>query len=203
MSKVFISYRRDDSGVTADRIYDSLVSYFGRHFIFEDVSTIPYGARFPQFIDEMLRQASVALVVIGPRWLDITTADGKRRLDDPNDWVRIEVETALRHNLTIIPVLVEGAHMPHANQLPESLRPLAQLNALPVRRAPDYQIDMARLTQEVERHIVGSSLSSPVAAQYIPKGADNEQRVEWVVIAFAVATFAIIAAAGIFYLVTH
>jgi hypothetical protein len=201
VSKVFISYRRDDSGATADHIYDSLVGYFGRPFVFEDVNTIPYGEHFPQFIDGVLQRASLALVIVGPRWADIADTVGRRRLDDPNDWVRIEVETALRHHLTIIPVLVEGAQMPHATQLPESLRPLTQMNALPVRRAPDYQSDVARLTKEVERHVVGASLSSPIPAQYMPKDAFAASCRAWAV--FLVIAVAIIATAGLFILVSH
>src|SRR5260370_24118317 len=107
MAKVFISYRRADSASICGRIYDRLVAKFGRKNVFKDVDDIPAGVNFGTHIQESLRQCSVALVVIGQRWLATPAPDEGRRLDDPKDWVRIEVETAFSLGLTLIPLLVE------------------------------------------------------------------------------------------------
>jgi TIR domain-containing protein len=200
MSQIFISYRRDDSGTTADRIYDSLVAYFGRNFLFKDVNSIPYGARFPQFIDDTLKDCRVVLAIIGPRWLEMATSDGARRLDDPADWVRVEVETALRRNVTIIPVLVEGAQMPGANRLPESMRPLAEMNALQVRRDPDYHTDMMRLIQTMERQVIGSAQASAEAAKYAPKDTISRQYLIWGLVALAILLICSLVAGASFLL---
>jgi hypothetical protein len=154
---IFISYRRADSASISGRIYDRLVAKYGRSNVFKDVDNIPPGVRFGTYIQNSLRQCAVALVVIGPRWLDVPTADGRRRLDDPTDWVRIEVETALALGLTVIPVLVEGALMPKAAELPVSLQVLAQINSIVVRYDPDFAHDMERLIAGLERLLANAA----------------------------------------------
>jgi hypothetical protein len=151
MAKVFISYRRTDSATFSGRIYDRLAAKFGRKEIFKDVDDIPPGVNFADYIQTALRQCSVALAVIGPRWLGASTADGARRLDDTGDFVRLEIETALGLGLIVIPVLVEDARMPSAAELPEALRPLALINAVGVRNDPDFSRDMERLIAAVDR----------------------------------------------------
>ncbi len=116
-----------------------------------DVDDIPAGVNFGTYIQESLRQCAVMLVIIGQQWLDTQAADGGRRLDDPKDWVRIEVETALSLGLTIIPLLVEGVRVPKAADLPASLQELAQINSLNVRDDPDFTRDMERVIGAVER----------------------------------------------------
>ena len=150
MAKVFISYRRADSAASSGRIYDRMVVRFKRRNIFKDVDNIPAGVDFGAYIQQSLRQCAVMLVVIGPHWLDTRATDGSRRLDDPADSVRIEIETALRLGLTVIPLLVEGAPIPAADQLPASLREVARLNALPVRNDPDFARDMERVIAAVQ-----------------------------------------------------
>ena len=150
MAKVFISYRRADSAASSGRIYDRMVVRFKRRNIFKDVDNIPAGVDFGAYIQQSLRQCAVMLVVIGPHWLDTRATDGSRRLDDPADSVRIEIETALRLGLTVIPLLVEGAPIPVADQLPASLREVARLNALPVRNDPDFAHDMERVIAAVQ-----------------------------------------------------
>lgn len=151
MAKIFISYRRADSATFSGRIYDRLIARFGRRQVFKDVDDIPAGAKFAQYIQDALRDCAVALVVIGPGWLDARDTQGRRRLDDPADYVRLEIETALNLGLTVIPLLVDGARMPGGDEAPEALRPLAQLNALPVRNDPDFARDMERAIEGVER----------------------------------------------------
>lgn len=150
MAKVFISYRRTDSAPYTGRIYDRLVAKFGRKNVFKDVDDIPPGVNFATYIQDSLRQCGVELVVIGRDWLDSRDANGNRRLDDAYDFVRIEIETALRLGLTIIPILLEGTSMPPAAQLPESLRPLALINGIVVRNDPDFSRDMERVIMAVE-----------------------------------------------------
>jgi|GEM_PF-2239205 hypothetical protein len=143
--KVFISYRRDDSAVMCGSIYDRLAEIFGVDTVFKDVDMIPVGTNFEKFISSTLEQCVAQVVVIGPRWVSIALPDGQRRLDDPRDFVRLEVESALRLGIHVIPVLVQGAQLPTADELPESLRPLADLTPITVRYAPDFDSDMRNL----------------------------------------------------------
>lgn len=151
MAKIFMSYRRADSAAISGRIYDRLVARFKRRNVFKDVDTIPAGVNFGDYIHQAIQECAVALVVIGHGWLDARAEDGTRRLDDPADWVRAEIETALTLGVPIIPLLVEGAEMPHATNLPESLRPLVTLNSLPVRNDPDFAHDMERVLAAVDQ----------------------------------------------------
>jgi hypothetical protein len=142
--KLFISYRRDDSASAAGRIYDRLAAYFGRDAIFKDVDNIPVGQNFEQIIVNALQQSAVTLVLIGPQWATVANDRG-RRLDDPQDPVRIEVETALRRGGPVIPLFVEGAAAPNVATLPPSIRPLFAQNALQARNDPWFDGDMSQL----------------------------------------------------------
>lgn len=130
MSSIFISYRRDDASGQAGRLFDRLTARFGADAVFMDVSDLQPGQDFVSEIARALRTTDVLLAVIGPQWAGAVGDAGRRRLDDPDDFVRREVETALRRGARTIPVLVRGARMPGAAALPESLRPLARLQAI-------------------------------------------------------------------------
>src|SRR5438105_12905308 len=106
MRGVFISYRRTDSGGYAGRIFDRLVEEFGKDRVFRDVDTIDGGTRFRDEIAKQLDTCKVVLVVIGPTWVDARDELGRHRLENAEDWVRIEVSTALGHNVCVIPVTV-------------------------------------------------------------------------------------------------
>ncbi|MGH2505208.1 MAG: toll/interleukin-1 receptor domain-containing protein, partial [Ktedonobacterales bacterium] len=147
---IFISYRRADSASAAGRLYDRLAERYGRASVFKDVDSIPPGAHFPAYIAESIEESDVTLVVIGPHWLDASSGFGRRRLDDPADFVRIEIETALTLGVPVIPVLVEGANLPPARRLPPSLRLLLEQNAVPLRPDPDFSRDMERIVTAVE-----------------------------------------------------
>jgi hypothetical protein len=123
--KVFISYRRDDSAAFAGRVWDRLERDLGRDFLFMDVATIPLGAKFPKVLHEEVARCGVLLAMIGPNWLNARDEHKHRRLDDPNDWVRIEIAQALRRNIPVIPIWFDGAKIPKADQLPEDLKELA------------------------------------------------------------------------------
>lgn len=129
---VFISYRRDDTAGFAGRLYDDLTERFGAGSVFMDVDTIRPGQDFAEVLRTAVRQSGVLLAVIGPAWLTLTGPSGSRRLDDEGDFVRAEIETALQEGRLVIPVLVQGAMMPKAGDLPESLRPLAQRHAVEI-----------------------------------------------------------------------
>lgn len=147
--KVFISYRRADSNDICGRIYDRLVRDFGERNIFKDVDNIPFGVDFVDYLDNQIKECTVLLVVIGPKWIDAVDERGRRRLDDPNDFVRIEIEAALRRNILVVPLLVSGAVMPYAEDLPESLQPLTRRNGIEIRPDPDFHYDMTRLIKRL------------------------------------------------------
>jgi|GEM_PF-3586844 len=143
---LFISYRRADSEVITGRIYDRLVQAFGERAIFKDVDDIPIGVDFRKVLEKEVSDSDVILVILGKQWASITYEDGAKRLGDPNDFVRIEVENALKKtDALVVPVLVMGAGMPSATELPESLRDLTFRNAVPIRNDPDFNSDINRL----------------------------------------------------------
>jgi hypothetical protein len=157
MSRVFISYRRDDSADVTGRIFDKLRSHFEQKLVvFRDVDFIPLGRDFREVITEAVESCEVLLAVIGPSWVDHRNEDGERRLDDPHDFVRLEIETALKRKIPVIPLLVSRARMPKAVQLPDSLEPLAFRNGLEVRRDPDFHHDMDRLIRALTSMLVKS-----------------------------------------------
>jgi hypothetical protein len=143
-AKVFISYRRDDSAGYAGRVRDRLERELGRNLLFMDVDGIPLGTNFSKVLHEEVAKCGVLLAMIGPNWPDARDEHGNRRLDDPNDFVRIEIAAALQRNIPVIPILLEGARIPKADQLPEDLKELASRNGLDIRHA-SFHDDMSRL----------------------------------------------------------
>lgn len=124
-SKIFISYRRDDASDAAGRVYDRLAQKFGAKRIFMDVDSIQRGHDFREVLERHLAETAVLLVLIGRQWLDLAGPDGTRRLDDPSDFVRLEIATALRDKIPVIPVLLNDATMPTASVLPDDIAGLA------------------------------------------------------------------------------
>ncbi len=151
MTKIFVSYRRDDSADVAGRIYDRLAAKFGKEAIFKDVDSIPFGVNFKEYLENAVRQCAVELVIIGRQWLDIADEHGQRRLDNPRDFVRIEIESALNRSIPVIPLLVSGASMPPEDRLPPSLAGLVYRNGTEVRRDPDFHHDMNRVIASLEQ----------------------------------------------------
>lgn len=151
---VFLSYRRGDTADVCGRIYDSLARSFGKGRLFKDVNNLRPGADFGEAITSILPKCQATLVLIGPHWLSAAGDDGRRRLDDPNDWVRVEVEMALgASGLHVVPVLVNGATMPRAEELPTSLHGLLRRHAAVIRRDPDFHVDLARLTDALRASV--------------------------------------------------
>jgi hypothetical protein len=143
-AKVFLCYRRDDSAGYAGRVQDRLEREFGRDLLFMDVDAIPLGVNFSKVLREEVAKCGVLLAVIGPNWLDARGEEGTRRLDDPNDFVRIEIAAALQRDIPVIPILLDGARVPKADQLPKDLEELALRNALNVRH-DSFHSDMDKL----------------------------------------------------------
>jgi hypothetical protein len=133
MDAIFISYRREDSQGEAGRLSDSLAKIFGDSRVFLDVEGIRAGQDFRQAIETQVASCSVLLALIGPHWLDSTAADGQRRLDDPHDFVRLEISSALKRGIPVIPVLVRQAQMVTSEQLPPDLSALAFRQAAELR----------------------------------------------------------------------
>jgi len=146
---VFVSYRRQDSGPVAGRLYDRLAFHFGPSRVFIDVDTIEPGVDFAEAIALALETCEVLLAIIGPGWLAAADESGLRRLEDPDDIVRIEIEAALARNVRVIPILMENAVMPKRQDLPESLARLARRNALTVRH-DTFRYDADRLVATIE-----------------------------------------------------
>jgi TIR domain len=151
VATVFICYRREDAPATTGRIYDHLVQSFGKDSVFKDVDSIPVGADFPSHIQHILRQATAQVVIMGPHWLNVLDENERPRLQNPGDFVRQEVETALANGIPVIPVLVEGAAMPPEHMLPPSLAQLPRLQAVNIRFDPDFTTDVHRLIAAIER----------------------------------------------------
>jgi tetratricopeptide (TPR) repeat protein len=131
--KIFINYRRDDSPGTAGRLHDRLAQTFGRKNLFMDVDHIPAGVDFLEYLNSQVAACDVFLAVIGPNWLDAKDDDGRRRFDNPDDFVTIEIAAALARKIRVIPVLVDSARTPKADKLPDSVKPLVRRNAVEVR----------------------------------------------------------------------
>ena len=144
MAKVIISYRRSDSDVFAGRVRDRIAGSFGENSVFIDVDNIPFGTDFRDHIQKALAKADAVLVVVGPKWLGISKG-GQSRITNDTDPVRIEVETALSKGIPTIPILVGKTDMPRPEQLPESIRSFAFINAAPVDTGRDFHRDLSRV----------------------------------------------------------
>lgn len=151
MTRIFVSYRRDDSAPTTERIVDWIARAFGRRSVFQDVLSIPAGTDFRRHIAQAIRGSNVQVVVIGPHWLEARDPGGERRIDQEDDSVRVEIETAFSVGTPVVPLLVDGARMPTMEQLPWGLRELAGINALRVRHNPDFAADMAAVVAAIRR----------------------------------------------------
>ena len=155
MAKIVISYRRSDSDVFAGRLRDKIADRYGADAVFMDIDNIPFGRDFRQHIQDALSTSKALVVVIGPQWLGVT-ATGQARIDDKNDPVRVEVETALKNSLPIIPVLVGDTKMPEPQQLPDDLKTLAFINAASVDTGRDFHPHMERVLRELDGILIRS-----------------------------------------------
>jgi hypothetical protein len=154
-----VNYRRHDSEGEAGRLFDELAKHFGENAVFMDVAGIEPGQDFRKAIDQSVASCSVLLAVIGPHWLDAQDDAGERRLNDPGDFVRIELASALGSGIPVIPVLVRSARMPRPEQLPEDLKDLAYRNAVELTHAR-WKSDVQLLLNAVRPHM-GDTIGPP------------------------------------------
>jgi len=151
MSVIFVSYRRDDTSGHAGRLYDRLADHFGKDKIFRDVDHISYGDDFVETLEEAVGSCQALIAVIGPTWVTTKDKHGRRRLDSPHDFVRIEIESALSSGVPIFPVLVNNAEMPDTDELPESISGLARRQALEISETRvDYDVGQLLKVLEVK-----------------------------------------------------
>jgi hypothetical protein len=151
---VFISYRRDDSAGYAGRIADSFTEQFGEDRVFRDIDSIEPGLDFAEAIESAVGSSDVLIAVIGRNWLTATDPAGRKRLEDANDYVRLEIVAALQRNIRVIPLLVQGGSMPSADELPDDLASLARRNAFELHDT-SWRDDVRRLTGVLGRVIEG------------------------------------------------
>ena len=165
MPHIAISYRRADSAAITGHIFDELSRHFGEDDVFIDIDKIPFGKDFRDAIVDALKKATVLVVIMGPRWLGTDDA-GRSRILERTDPVRVEVETAFKQGLPVIPVLVEGARMPGEADLPKTLRKLPYLNACDVVSGRDFRNHMDRLQRILEDFV-----TTPPAAESVVQPA--------------------------------
>jgi hypothetical protein len=169
LSSIFINYRRNDSEGEAGRLFDDLTLNFTQASVFMDVEAIEPGRDFRKAIDESVANCSILLAVVGQGWLNAKDAEGRRRLDDPDDFVRIELASALRRDIPVVPVLVKAAKMPRADQLPDDLKELAYRNALELTHAR-WKSDIQVLIKALRRN-----LEMPAADAVAASEADGDK----------------------------
>jgi hypothetical protein len=160
LQAIFISYRRDDSEGEAGRLSDDLAQTFQEESVFMDVNAIQPGRDFRKAIDECIHKFSVLLAVLGRDWLESRDASGQRRLDDETDFVRLEIASALQRDIPVVPVLVRGARMPRAEQLPADLRELAYRNAVELTHAR-WKSDVSVLIQALRPYLEAAGDEAP------------------------------------------
>src|SRR6266508_6866186 len=147
--RIFISYRREETAYPAGWLYDRLADRFGGDQVFKDVDSIQLGDDFVEVITRAVGSCDVLLALIGDEWLTITDEHGRRRLDNRDDFVRLEIEAALTRKVRVIPILVDGARMPRADELPESLAKLVHRQALELSPAR-FDFDTSRLLKVLD-----------------------------------------------------
>jgi formylglycine-generating enzyme required for sulfatase activity len=149
--KIFISYRRADSSGYAGRLFDHLSMRFGNENVFMDVEQLDPGVNFVEAINKAVSECDVLVALIGPRWLEAKDENKKQRLDNPLDFVRLEIAAALERQVLVIPILIDNAGSPSKDQLPANLQPLAQLNSFEIRHER-FNVDVDCLVRAIETY---------------------------------------------------
>jgi hypothetical protein len=179
--RIFISYRRDETAYPAGWLYDRLANQYGGEQVFKDVDSIELGADFVQVITRAVASCDVLLALIGKQWLTITDENRQRRLDDPDDFVRLEIEAALTRNIRVIPILIDGAKMPRADELPHSLVSLRRRQALELSPSR-FEYDTGRLLKVLDTTLAevrtaqddAAAISMSAAPQAVQDTAEND-----------------------------
>lgn len=165
MPRIFISYRRDDSGYIAGMLAERLEAVFGSDSVFIDVDAIPLGVDFREYLNQAVAKSELMLALMGNEWLNVKNAQGLRRLDDPADFVRIEIEAALKRQIPVVPVLLEQARMPLEAELPPSLQPLAFRNAAEIRSGRDLNYHIEQLIRGIKNQYGSTASVAAVGSQ--------------------------------------
>jgi serine/threonine-protein kinase len=173
--RIFISYRRADSAGYAGRIYDRLAAHFGEDAVFMDVDTIEAGLDFVEVLQNAVQSCDVLVALIGQQWLNIKDEAGKRRLDNPEDFVRVEIAAALSRDIRVIPVLVDGMVMLRSTELPDNLMALARRNALQVNHH-SFNADARRLISQLELALKSAEDSRILKARKLREEHERNER---------------------------
>jgi hypothetical protein len=201
-SSIILSYRREDSAGVTGRIFDRLAQEFGTDRVFMDIDSMPAGVDFHEHLQEILAGCGALLVVIGKSWRSQRKGQPARILD-PDDWVRIEVETALERNIPVVPLLIDGASLPSRDQLPETLWPLLRRNALPVDSGRDFHAQLSRLVRDLRLQLDPASIptdaiaTAPQTLVSTPIQSPNWQALgRWILLLALILTVGAIAITG-------
>ncbi len=185
--RIFINYRRGDDQAAAGRLYDRLLQHFDPEQLFMDVDAIEPGVDFVKSLDEQVAACIAFIAVIGPRWLNARNNDGSPRLDNPTDYVRVEIESALKRDIRVIPVLVDGASMPRPSDLPPSLQALARRNAVEIAHHR-FAADCDDLARHIKRALGVAITPSAPAQLFVGSSVPQEEagaRLSWAQILFS------------------
>lgn len=147
---IFISYRRNDRRDLTDRIYDTLCGEFGNHAVFTDIYSIPVGEDFKLFIQDVISHSKVVLVIIGEKWMSKNPDSNKFRIENTEDYIRFEIETAMKNNIQILPILINDTKIPDSDVLPDSLTEFTNLNVIRLRSGVDFKNDMNRIIHRLK-----------------------------------------------------
>ena len=205
-SMIAISYRRQDSSPVAGRLYDRLQAEFGKGSVFMDFDSIPYGVDFREHIKQTLQRAKVVIAIIGPEWCGGRDLSN-RRIDDPTDFVRLEVASALENGIPIIPVLVNNTPMPEAKNLPAELEGLAFRNGLALDTGIDFHHHADRLIAGIHRVVDPPAPPAPPPAPVqpapLPKVETAGRKPFPVVLVTAFVLLAAVAGIAAWYFLVH
>jgi len=166
---IFISYRRDESAGYAGRIAERFIEHFGEDRVFRDVDSVEAGLDFEEAIKSAVDSSGVLIAVIGKNWLTATDAAGRKRLENPDDYLRMEIATALQRNTRVIPLLVQGASMPSAEQLPEDLASLTHRNAFELHDS-SWNEELRRLITTLDKVLEPRPLKSRIVRNWADSG---------------------------------
>jgi len=185
MPKIFICYRREDNAYPAHQIYGVLTNHFGSESVVFDVDTIPLGIDFREYLNKEVSKCDILLAIIGDQWIELL----KQRIDEPNDFVRIEIQAALEREIPVVPILVGNASVPLEKNLPPELARLAYRNAAEVRAGPDFQTHLKRLIDGLDYLLTGRmaakkrKLKEEAKGEAVPKTYTNSIGMEFNLIA--------------------
>jgi formylglycine-generating enzyme required for sulfatase activity len=163
---VLISYRRDDDPHAVDRLCAALKESLAPSEVFLDIDNVPIGIDFEEYLKAQVSRCRVLLAIIGPRWLQIRSENGERRLDDPHDFVRIEIQAALDRNIPLVPVLLDNTSMPSSDDLPASLKPLAKRQNWEITRKR-FRTDVAALAERLKPLLKNSQMKTPGSSRRV------------------------------------